>query len=102
MQTVKEIFEGLKNYNGSFAALAARRGCTRQWVRMVLTEKGTDTDLVLEAAKLFHELVLADQDKMRRAADYVTQAQKVLAEKGKRTATEKYNYKNLAVAEAAA
>lgn len=70
MVTVKKIYEGLKRHDGSINELASRCNCSREWVRRVLNGSSEDTELVLEAAKLWKELEVKEKER-KQAADRI-------------------------------
>lgn len=80
MATVRNIYEGLKRHDGSLNELARRCNCSRQWVRQVLTEVNEDSELLLEAAKLWNELErieakrLADIDRLVQETEQLSAA----------------------------
>lgn len=78
-QELEKIYNGLRRHRGSQLVLAERQGCTTEWVRLVLSGKAADSNLVLAAAALWNEL---EQEELRKKAlvtEFVTQAESLLA-----------------------
>lgn len=53
--TLNEIYQGLRRFHGSMKELSKRRGCTREWVRLVFKGDYVDNNLVKIAAELLLE-----------------------------------------------
>ena len=53
--TLNEIYQGLRGFHGSMKELSKRRGCTREWVRLVFKGDYVDNNLVKIAAELLLE-----------------------------------------------
>jgi DNA invertase Pin-like site-specific DNA recombinase len=58
----------LRKFYGSINEIARRRGCTREWVRLVLRSSGNDEEVLKIAAE-----VLKERKTLRQKAEEVVQ-----------------------------
>ncbi|MBL7779970.1 MAG: hypothetical protein JNM22_02050 [Saprospiraceae bacterium] len=78
MSNTKKIYNGLRSHYGAMKRLAEARGVSERWVTLVLTEKQTDEDLVLEAARLWEQLEKEKTAKIEEAARLANSAETII------------------------
>lgn len=66
----KNLRTELRKYYGSINEIALQRGCTREWVRLVLRDEGNDDEILRIAAKVLEER----KAKRRQAEELVSYA----------------------------
>lgn len=77
MHTREKIYNGLKQHKGAMVELRKRTGKSERWITQVMKGTWADTDLLLEAAKLWKELEENRQQKLDDAGRIADEAEKL-------------------------
>lgn len=74
MEKRNDIYQGLKKHYGAFKQLAEKCDVSERWVLMVLSGQQQDEDLMLSAAKLWHDLEKQKKAKLEEADRFAEMA----------------------------